>query len=99
LALAPSLPVAGAIGVAMGAVAGYLAVVLTSWLQERAPEAIRGRVMAVVMFAVVALDPVAFALSGFLAGAGVERLFLAAAGLLIGTAALGATNRVVRSFD
>jgi MFS family permease len=99
LALAPSLPVAGAIGVAMGAVAGYLAVVLTAWLQERAPEAIRGRVMAVVMFAVVALDPVAFALSGFLAGAGVERLFLAAAGLLIGTAALGATNRVVRSFD
>jgi len=99
LAFAPSLLVAGILGVAMGAVAGYLGVVLMAWLQERAPDAIRGRVMAVVMFAVVALDPLAYALSGVLAGFGPDRLFLAGAALLVATAALGATSRVVRSFD
>jgi MFS family permease len=99
LALAPSLFVAGAVGAAMGAVAGYLGVVLMAWLQERTPEAIRGRVMAVVMFAVVALDPVAYALSGALAGFGPDRLFLAGAALLVATATLGASSKVVRAFD
>ena len=99
LAAAPTLLVAGAVGAAMGAVAGYLGVVLTAWLQERAPEAIRGRVMAVVMFAAVALDPVAYTLAGALAGLGPEMLFAAAAGLLLVTALAGAGSLVVRSFD
>jgi MFS family permease len=99
LALAPSLVVAGAVGVAMGTVAGFLGVVLTAWLQERTPEAIRGRVMAVVMFAAVALDPVAYAVAGFLAGLGPHILFFAAAGLLLAAAAVGAGSRPVRAFD
>lgn len=97
--LAPTLLVAAAVSAGMGLVAGGLGVVVMAWLQERTPEAIRGQVLAVVMFAAVALDPLALTAAGFFAAAGPTRLLLAAGALLLLAAALGTTSRVVRAFD
>jgi MFS family permease len=50
----------------MGAVGGALGVVITTFLQTRTPEHVRGRVMALVAFALLALDPASLALAGLL---------------------------------
>lgn len=92
---APSLPVATAAAAAMGAAAGYLGVVLVSWLQERTAPELLGRVMSLVVFAAVALDPASYALTGLLVAGGVERLFLGAGATLVLTAAVAAVSGVV----
>jgi MFS family permease len=96
--LAPSLPVAVAIAAVMGAMGGYLGVVLVAWLQERAAPELLGRVMSLVVFAAVALDPVSYAVTGLLVAGGVERLFLGAGGAMAITAAVAALSRDVREY-
>lgn len=97
--LTPTLPVAAVIAAVMGALGGYLGVVLIAWLQERTAPEVLGRVMSLVVFAAVALDPVSYALSGLLVGGGVERLFLGAGAVMLVTATIAATSRSVREFQ
>lgn len=99
LGFVPNLLFASAAAGIMGVGSGYLGVVLISWLQERVEPALRGRVMSLVMFCVVALDPVSYALAGFLVGVDLALVFVAAGALLMATAILGAASRGVRSFD
>jgi hypothetical protein len=66
IALAPSIWVATGAAIAMGVVGSALGVVLLSWLQERTPEAMRGRIMSLVAFAFLALDPLSYAVAGLL---------------------------------
>lgn len=54
------------IAAVMGAFGAALGIVLSTWLQQRTPEATRGRVMALVAFAMLALDPLSYALAGAL---------------------------------
>ncbi len=98
LGLAPSLTAAAPIAVVMGAGAGYLGVVLIAWLQERIAPELRGRVMSLVVFAAVALDPLSFALTGYLIESGIAGVFFGAGALLGLTALLGAASRTVRAF-
>ena len=79
--------------------AGYLGVVLVSWLQERVEPALRGRVMSLVMFCVVALDPVSYALAGALVARSLTLTFVAAGTLMLLTTLLGALSGPVRKFD
>lgn len=98
LGLAPSLAAAAPIAIVMGAGAGYLGVVLIAWLQERIAPELRGRVMSLVVFAAVALDPLSFALTGYLIESGITGVFFGAGALLGLTALLGAASRTVRAF-
>ena len=66
IALAPTVWVAAGAAAAMGVVGGALGVVLLSWLQARTPEALRGRIMSLVAFAFLALDPLSYAVAGVL---------------------------------
>ncbi len=99
LGFAPGLLWACAAAGVMGLGAGYLGVVLVSWLQERVEPALRGRVMSLVMFCVVALDPVSYALAGALVARSLALTFVAAGTLMIVTALLGALSGPVRKFD
>lgn len=83
----------------MGVGTGYLGVVLVAWLQERVAERLRGRVMGLVTFAFVALDPVSYALTGVMLEFGFVATFIAAGAVMILTALLGATSRDLRTFD
>lgn len=98
-AFAPNFLVAGALALAVGATAGFLAVVNISWLQERSEAGLTGRVMSLAMFASVALDPVSYLLAGAFVELNLTALFLAAGALLILTALLGATSRTMRTAD
>lgn len=89
VAVVPSLWPAAAIAGGMGIGSGFLGVVLTSWLQERVAPAVRGRVMGVVVFATVALDPVSYALTGWLVAVDLRALFFGS-GALLGVVAAAA---------
>lgn len=93
-ALLPAVAVAAVVGVS----AAYLGVVLVSWLQERVPEELRGRVMSLVALSVVASDPLSFALAGVLLPAGTTTLFVVCGGAVVLTAgAAAAASHAVRS--
>jgi hypothetical protein len=76
-----------ALAALLGAGYGYLSVVLTSWIQLEVPTELRGRVLSLVVVAAIALDPVSYALAGWLLPLGFVAVFvvpgavLAASGL------------------
>ncbi len=98
LGFVPSLFLATTLVLGMGTVAGYLGVVLMAWLQERTKPSLHGRVMSLMMFAAVAVDPLSYALMGALSELDLRIMFAAAGSLLTITALLGASSRTVRSF-
>lgn len=99
LAFTPNLPVTGLLALMVGMTASFMAVVNISWLQERSEPGLVGRVMSLAMFSAVALDPISFVLAGLLVEVSLEAVFLAAGGLLLLTAILGATSRTMRTAD
>ena len=99
LGFVSSLFLATALILGMGVVAGYLGVVLMAWLQERTKPSLHGRMMSLMMFAAVAVDPLSYALMGVLSGLDLRIMFAAAGSLLATTALLGAASRTVRSFQ
>jgi hypothetical protein len=99
IAFVPNLLTAVALATAIGATASFLGVITISWLQERAQPGMIGRVMSLAMFSAVALDPISFALAGFLVELNLTAMFLAAGTLLLLTAAAGAASRAMREVD
>lgn len=99
LGFVPNLAWALAAVAFMGVGAGYLGVVLVAWLQERIEERILGRVMGLVTFSFIALDPVSYALTGALMELGLAATFVAAGSVMVLAAVLGATSRAIRFFD
>jgi MFS family permease len=67
----------------MGAGLGYTIVVMTTWLQQRTPEHLMGRMMSLLMLAVIGMIPVSMTLVGALLGYTTEVLFLGAGVLII----------------
>jgi MFS family permease len=98
LGFVSSLFLAATLASGMGVGAGYLGVLLMAWLQERTKPAMHGRVMSLMMFSAVAVDPLSYALMGLLSELDLRMMFAAAASLLVITALLGAASRTVRSF-
>jgi len=99
IAFVPNLAVVIPLAIAIGATASFLGVITISWLQERAEPGLLGRVMSLVMFSAVALDPISFALAGVLVEVNLEATFVGAGALLVLTASLGATSRTMRLAD
>ena len=96
IAFVPNLALAVPVAIAIGATASFLGVITISWLQERTEPGLLGRVMSLVMFSAVALDPISFALAGVLVEVNLAATFVGAGSLLVLTASLGATSRTMR---
>jgi MFS family permease len=95
----PNLFVACLLAAFIGMTASILAVINISWLQERSGPGLTGRIMSLAMFSTIALDPISYVLAGFLVEISLPAVFLAAGGLLLFTALLGATSRTMRTAD
>ena len=81
----------------LGALAGFVQVAVYSWLQKRIPPAMLGRSMALFMFIVMGLAPLASAAAGAaLRVLDVTQLFTAAALCLLGVVAVGALFTPIR---
>lgn len=80
----------------MGVADGYLGVVLVAWLQQRTDPARLGRVMSVVVFVAVALDPVSYALAGVLLAVDAGLLLPLSGALTVAVALAGTATPALR---
>lgn len=97
LGVAPNVPSAFVLLVGIGLGAGFLNVHIFSWLQGRTPEAMRGRVMSIVLLGAFSLSPISYALAGAIVDVAPVALTFAAAGAIVVAASVGAFTAGVAS--
>jgi len=78
IGLAPNAWATAVAAVPLGAGVGVLQVSGMAWLQRRSEPAYLGRVMSLVMFAVMGLTPLSYAVAGAVAESGLTTLFIGA---------------------
>ena len=81
--LAPNAWAAALAALPLGAGVGVLQVSGMAWLQRRSEPAFLGRVMSLVMFAIMGLTPLSYAVAGVVAESGLGILFIGAGGALV----------------
>src|SRR6185436_8000390 len=77
LGLVPNVIWACAVIFLMGIIAGYLQVLMQTWLQTKSDPKIRGRVMSVVMLSAYGLTPLSYVLTGALTQISISFMFRA----------------------
>ena len=85
---APNVFLAIAAAAAIGLGAGFINVRVIAWLQARTPEAMRGRVMSLLMLGSVGLAPISLAISGAIIDLGQVTLVFSVAGAIVVAAAI-----------
>jgi MFS family permease len=88
IGVAPSVPVALVTLAFIGLGVGFINVHVISWLQGRTAEAMRGRVMSLVMLGSVGLAPLSFALAGIVVDLGAVPVMFGIAGAIVAGASL-----------
>jgi MFS family permease len=82
--LAPSLPIVGAIALCVGAMNGYVNVVVIAWVQGRADPLMLGRTMSFLMLGSVVAAPISLALAAIVVDTHAGPMFVAAGLLVVG---------------
>jgi MFS family permease len=83
----------------MGLSAGVANVHIVAWIQQRITLEVRGRVMSVLMLAIVGLLPVSLAVAGVLVAWNLPRMFLIAGASMVLATALAALQKPVREIE
>jgi predicted MFS family arabinose efflux permease len=83
--LAPSLPIVGVIALCVGAMNGYVGVVVIAWVQGRTDPAMLGRTMSFMMLGSVVAAPLSLALAGIVVDTHAGPMFVAAGLLVVGS--------------
>lgn len=82
IGFAPTMYIAATAALVMGTANGYANIMLITWIQQKVAPEMTGRIMSLVMFAAIGLNPISTALAGALIGLDVAVL-LVCAGLLM----------------
>jgi MFS family permease len=82
IGISPTMYIAAGAGLVMGVANGYANILLITWLQQKVAPEMTGRIMSLVMFAAIGLNPVSTALAGALIGLSAAVL-LVCAGILM----------------
>lgn len=82
IGFAPTMYIAAAATLVMGSASGYANILMITWLQRKVAAEMTGRIMSLVMFAAIGLNPVSTALAGILIGLNAAVL-LVCAGILM----------------
>lgn len=88
IGLSPNIALTLVAGLAIGLGAGFINVRVVAWLQQRTPEAMRGRVMSLVLLGAVGLQPIGLGVAGAIIDLGAITLMFAVAGAIIAVAVL-----------
>ena len=99
LGLVSTTILAALITLLMGIANGYVVILFITWLQRRTTGAMLGRMMSLLMFASVGLQPLSNMLTGSLIGVNAQLLFVTFGGLMIFITLLFLLNPVVRSME
>jgi MFS family permease len=97
--VAPNLPVLLTVMVLLGAIEGAGTTYLISWMQRRTDPSMQGRVMSLVIFSSVGVEPVALAIAGSLAARNLGLLFWASAAAIEVTALAASLSPSVRGMS
>jgi MFS family permease len=81
----------------MGVANGYVVIQFITWLQKRIPPDLLGRMMSLLMFAMVGLNPISAALAGVLVKLNTTLLFVSAGGILVLIVLIFLFNPAIRS--
>lgn len=82
IGFAPTMYIAASATLVMGSASGYANILMITWLQRKVAAEMTGRIMSLVMFAAIGLNPVSTALAGILIGLNAAVL-LVCAGILM----------------
>jgi predicted MFS family arabinose efflux permease len=96
IGLAPTLPVAGAILVGIGAMNGWVNIVVIAWVQAKTDPVMLGRTMSFLMLGSVVAAPLSLALAAVIVDTNATALFLAAGLLVIASAAVALASGLHR---
>ena len=99
IGLAPNVWTTALAAAPLGAAVGVLQVSGMAWLQRRSEPAFLGRVMSLVMFAIMGLTPISYALAGAIAEIGLPVLFVGAGASVLLLAVSTALTPVWREAD
>jgi MFS family permease len=83
IGLAPNVAITLAAGLGIGVGAGFINVRVIAWLQQRTPEAMRGRVMSLVLLGAVGLQPIGLGVAGAIIDIGAVTVMFAVAGAIV----------------
>jgi MFS family permease len=86
-----------AVLVLMGIGGGIVSVIAVAWLQQNTPSQMQGRVMSLLMFAAIALDPFSQAISGFLSAINLTFLFVSAGVTMLITGVVASRSSGIRT--
>ncbi len=99
LGLVTTTIAAAAITLLMGIADGYVVIIFITWLQRRTSADLLGRMMSLLMFASVGLQPLSNVITGALVGINARLLFISFGGLMILCTLLFLLNPAVRSME
>jgi MFS family permease len=97
IGLAPNVWAVTLAALPLGAGVGVLQVSGMAWLQRRSDPEYLGRLMSLVMFAVMGLTPVSYAVAGAIAETGLALLFIGSGAGMVVLAAATSVSRVWRT--
>lgn len=99
LGVSNSLTLASTIVLVLGSVDGYINVFFVTWVQSRAPKALIGRLMSLLMFSSIGLLPISMALSGALSRVDVTLLFTISGSIVALLGLVMTLNPTVRAME
>ncbi len=99
LGVSPSMIFAAIIGLILGTLDGYINIFFVTWVQSRAPKALIGRLMSLLMFSSIGLLPVSMALSGAASRVDVTLLLIVSGGFVALLGILMTLNPTVRAME
>ncbi len=99
IGLLPRLWMIAAMLLLMGLSAGVANVHIVAWIQQRIAPEVRGRVMSVLMLAIVGLMPVSLAIAGVLVAWSLPKMFLVAGALMVLVTVFTALQKPVRQIE
>lgn len=94
-----STPLAALIMFISGLSNGYVSILFITWLQERTPDMMLGRVMSLFMFALFGLQPIGNALAGAILSINVTGLFVGSGALMTIIILLAMLHPALRRMD
>jgi len=96
IGITPTLTFAALAAFVMGTANGYSNILMITWLQQKIAPEMTGRIMSLVMFAAIGLNPVSTALAGALIGLNATVLLICAGSLMTLFTLSAAFSPVVR---
>jgi len=96
IGIASSVTVAVLAAIVMGTANGYSNILMITWIQQKIAPEMTGRIMSLVMFAAIGLNPVSTALAGALIGLNATVLLICAGSLMTLFTLTSAFSPVVR---